>query len=192
MSEKDKIKWNNKYNQTPKLLEQRPQSEKLNSVLKYTNGKKALDVACGSGRNSIFLAKEGFEVTAIDISEVALKALNEQNHKNINTKQVDLEEFSFEENSYDLIIMTNFLDRKIIPKLKTALKQNGVLFIETYMFHDENEKPPSNPNFLLKQGELKTFFDDMFEVLEYDEFFNENYELYKMRKQVILVKRRQC
>lgn len=190
MAIKDKIKWNKKYQETPKLLEQRAQSEKLNSVIKYTKGKKALDVACGSGRNSVFLAKQGFEVNAIDISEVALKALDKQDFKNIITKQVDLEEFSFEENSYDLIIMTNFLDRKIIHKLKKALKKDGILFIETYMFHDENEKPPSNPDFLLNAGELKTFFDDKFEVLEYDEFFNENYELFKMRKQAIAIKRK--
>ena len=190
MANKDKIKWNKKYQEIPKLLEDRLQSEKLTNIIKYTKDKKALDVACGSGRNSLFLAKQGFIVDSLDISEVALKALDSKNHQNITTKQVDLEEYCFDENSYDLIIMTNFLDRTIIPKLKTALKKDGILFIETYMFHDENEKPPSNPDFLLKEAELKTFFDDKFEVLEYDEFFNENYELYKMRKQAIAIKRK--
>lgn len=56
------------------------------------------------------------------------------------------------------------------------------------MEHEENEKPPSNPDFLLKEGELKEIFSD-FEILEYDEFFNEKYELYKMRKQSIIARK---
>ncbi len=53
--------------------------------------------------------------------------------------------------------MTNFLDRKIISSLKNALKKDGILFIETYMEDKENEKLDSNPDFLLKKGELKVF-----------------------------------
>ncbi|RXJ90650.1 tellurium resistance protein TehB [Arcobacter sp. CECT 8983] len=191
MAIKDKEKWNKKYKNTPELLDDRPQSYKLADVIKHTKGLDALDVACGSGRNSIFLANNDFKVTAIDISEVALDTLNKKNNPNVKTKLVDLDTHSFDENKYDLIIMTNFLDRNIIPKLTKALKKDGVLFIETYMFHEENEKPPSNPDFLLKEGELKTFFDKKeVEILEYDEFFNESFELYKMRKQSIVIRKK--
>ncbi|MGB5917628.1 MAG: tellurium resistance protein TehB, partial [Arcobacter sp.] len=85
--------------------------------------------------------------------------------------------------------MTNFLDRKLIPKLANALKKDGILFIETYMHDKINEKPPSNPDFLLQKDELKSFFDDQFEILDYDEFENEDYELYRMKKQSIEVKK---
>lgn len=188
MADKDKIKWNKKYKETPKLLEDREPGEKLVDILKHVNGKKALDIACGAGKNSIYLAKKGFEVDALDISEVALKNLDDKNIQNITTKVIDLEGFIPEENSYDLIVKTNYLDREIIPHLTKALKKDGILFIETYMNHEENEKPPSNKAFLLDKGELKTFFDDKVEILDYDEFFNESYELYKMRKQAIAVK----
>jgi len=191
MAIEDKEKWNKKYKNTPELLANRPQSYKLSNIINYAKGLDALDVACGSGRNSIFLANSGFNVTSVDISEVALDSLNEKNNPKIKTQLVDLDTHKFDENSYNLIIMTNFLDRKAIPKLVKALKKEGVLFIETYMFHQENEKPPSNPDFLLKEGELKSFFDENeVEILEYDEFFNENFELYKMRKQAIAIRKK--
>lgn len=189
MAQKDKIKWDKKYKETPTLLEDRQASQKLVDIINQTKGKKALEIACGAGRNSIFLAENGFEVEALDISDVAIKSLKEKNIKNITAKQIDLEGFKPKPNSYDLIVKTNYLDRDIISDLSQALKKDGLLLIETYMEHKQNEKPPSNPLFLLKKDELKTFFDDKFEVIDYDEFFNEKYELFKMRKQSIVIKK---
>lgn len=188
MALKDKEKWNKKYEETPRLLQQRDASPKLIEAIKYVTGNKALEIACGAGRNSMFLASNNFEVLALDISEVALKTLDERGFENIKTQIADLEEHKFEEGTYDLIVQTNYLERKIIPSLKKALKKNGIIVIETYMNHEENEKPPSNPDFLLKENELKNIFSD-FEILEYDEYFNEKYELYKMRKQSIIAKK---
>ena len=56
--------------------------------------------------------------------------------------------------------------------------------------HDEkNNKPNSNPDFLLKKDELKTFFDKSFELIDYEEFDNEKNELYKMKKQAIIIRK---
>ncbi|PLY11031.1 MAG: tellurium resistance protein TehB [Arcobacter sp.] len=189
MAQKDKTKWDKKYNETPSLLEKREPSKKLIEILDKVKGKKTLDVACGAGRNSIYLATKGFDVDAMDISQVALDELDKKGFENISTKLVDLDEYEIPKNSYDLIVMTNFLNRKLIPKLSNALKINGILFIETYMEDKDNEKPPSNPDFLLKKDELKSFFNEEFEVLDYDEFFNESYELYRMKKQAITIKK---
>ncbi len=189
MSIDDKIKWNNKYKDKPNLLKPREASEKLKSLIKYCKGKDALEIACGSGRNSIFLAKNGFDVTALDISDIAIETLDNQKIENIKTKVVDLENYTPQENSYDLIVKTNYLDRDIILKLGKALRKDGVLFIETYMQHETNEKKDSNPDYLLKPKELKNFFNDEFEIIDYDEFLNENYEMYKMMKQSICVKK---
>jgi len=189
MSQKDKLKWDKKYQETTSLLKDREASENLKKIIEKTKGKKALDVASGAGRNSIYLAINGFDVEALDISSVALDVLNNKGFKNISCKLVDLDEYEVPKNSYDLIVMTNFLDRNIIPKLSISLKPDGILFIETYMEDDENEKPPSNPDFLLKKDELKTFFDNAFELLDYDEFFNKENELYRMKKQFIAIKK---
>ncbi|MCD4757379.1 MAG: methyltransferase domain-containing protein [Arcobacteraceae bacterium] len=189
MALKDKLKWDQKYQNTPTLLQQREPSKKLIQVADTSKGKKALEVASGAGRNSIYLAKQGFEVEALDISQIALDTLESQGYENIITKLIDLDNYTPFANSYHLIVMTNFLDRTLIPKLAQALTKNGILLIETYMEDKGNTKPSSNPDFLLKQGELKLFFDDNFEIIDYDEFQNESFELYKMMKQSIVVRK---
>ena len=189
MAQKDKIKWDKKYLETPSLMEHKEPSKKLVQLLDKVKGKKALDVACGTGRNSIYLATKGFYVDAIDISKVALDELNKKNFTNITSKIIDLDEYEVPKESYDIIIMTNFLDRTLITKLANSLKNEGILFIETYMEDKINEKSPSNPDFLLKKDELKSFFDNSFEILDYDEFINEDYELYRMKKQSIIVRK---
>lgn len=189
MSLEDQIKWDKKYSENSNLLKDRAPSKKLDSILKLVTGKNALEVACGSGRNSIFLAKNGFNIDAYDISKIALKALKEKGYNTINTKLIDLDQFTPKANQYDLIIQTNFLDRDLIPKLLNSLKKNGLLFIETYMAHPSNNKPNSNPLFLLQKGELKSFVYEGFELIDYDEFDNESYEQYRMKKQSIIIKK---
>ena len=189
MAVTDQIKWDKKYNETPKLLEKRDVGIKLKEVVSYAKKGLALDVACGAGKNSIYLAQNGFEVESYDISKVALATLTEQNYKNITTFCQDLDGFIPINNRYDFIVMTNFLDRELISNLIRGLKTNGVLFIETYMHHELNEKKSSNPAYLLSEGELKTFFDDSYKVLDYSEFDNGKDELYKMRKQSICIQK---
>lgn len=157
MAQKDKIKWDNKYKELPKLLEKRDPCEKLVKYINKVSKGKALDVACGSGRNTIYMAGNGFKVDALDISSVALENLSKLENPNINTLLVDLDEYTFQENFYNLITKTNFLDRDIIEKIKKALKKDGIIIIETYMEDENNEKKDSNPDYLLKKDELKVF-----------------------------------
>ena len=189
MAIEDQIKWDKKYKETPKLLRKRDVSIKLKEAIKYSKVGLCLDVACGAGKNSIFLADNNFTVESVDISKVALDVLKGQNYTNITTILTDLDGFEPEKDKYDFIVMTNFLDRDLIPKLAKGLKSQGILFIETYMNHESNEKKSSNPDFLLKEGELKTFINEEYTVLDYSEFDNGKDELYKMRKQSILVQK---
>lgn len=189
MAIEDKTKWDKKYNETPSLLQDRDASEKLQKFVKKTEHKKALEIACGTGRNSIFLAQSGYEVDALDISKVALEFLNSKDYKNIHTMLIDLDNYIPPKDTYDLVVMTNFLDRAIIPHLKNSLKIDGLLIIETYMEDNDNDKKPSKPEYLLKENELKEYVDEYFELIEYDEYFNEKYEIYRMKKQSICLKR---
>jgi len=189
MSLEDKQKWEKKYKNTPKLLEKREASQKLLEFSKYFSGKNALDFACGNGRNALYLAKLGFNVDAYDISDIALENLDANDVKSINTKQIDLDGFKADK-KYDLIIKCNYLDRDAIKNLTNALNHNGIIIIETYMQHPSNTKPDSNPDFLLQADELKSFFDDSFEILEYEEFDNEPQELYRMKKQSIVARKK--
>ena len=194
MSQKDQLKWNKKYTDSPRLLESREASIIVQRFSRLASGKKALDIACGTGRNTLYLAQNGFEVDALDISAVALQELSQQMNKVtdlsfIHTQLLDLDQYNPPLSHYNLIINIHFLDRSLISKLGKALKKDGILIIETYMQDTENEKPNSNPDFLLKKDELPSYFNDNYEILGYEEFWNDNNELYRMRKQAIVVKR---
>ncbi len=191
MSDKDREKWNRKYLEKPTLLEERPPSEMLVFHLHLVEGNCALDLACGSGRHTRFLTEKGFCVDAVDISSIALDQLSKTlDSKRVTLIEVDLDSFTPQEGRYDLAVMTNYLDRKLIARTAESLKSGALFFIETYMEHPENEKKDSNPDFLLKAGELKTLFDSRFTEIAYEEFWNESYELYKMRKQAIFVQKK--
>ena len=190
MSVKDREKWDKKYTEMTGLLAKRPPSAFVSDYFKDAPGTRALDLACGGGRHSLFLAEEGFNVDAVDISTVALEALRSQaDPDRINLIEADLDTFMPETEAYDLIVKTNFLDRDLIQRAKAALKPGGIMVVETYMADEGNEKPDSNPEFLLQKEELLSLFGEGFSILEYKEFWNELHEKQRMRKQAIAVKK---
>ncbi len=170
----DRIKWNQRYDAEGMYLGQRPSpflSREMERILRLAPGKRALDIACGEGRNSIFLAQQGFLVTALDISEVGLgKAAKwaEQEGLQVDFQQVDLEGYRITER-FDLIINFNFLLRELIPEELRALSPGGLLIIDTIM---ESPQPCAahNPAYLLQAGELQRISEGMKgEILFYEE-----------------------
>jgi SAM-dependent methyltransferase len=192
----DQIKWDRKYTENTRLRELRDPCRDLVAHHPLAPNTLALDVACGIGRNAIFLAKEGFEVDAVDISAVALQELTQHldaitDLRYIHTALVDLDTYAPLPHRYGIIIMNNYLDRLLIPKLADALVKDGILIIDTYMDDEANGKPATNPDFLLQPGELPTLFNpDNFETVSYREYWSEGVELYRMRKGAIVVRRR--
>ena len=193
MSIKDKEKWDAKYIKKAQLLKPREASINLQNFIKECSGNRALDIACGAGKNTIYLAQNNFHVDAIDVAKIALDTLDtyakEKGLSNlIDTKLMDLDYFTPKPNIYDLILMANYLDRDVIEKTKNALHVDGIFIVETYMYDKENEKTNSDPINLLAQNELKEIFSD-YNILYYDEFKNEDYEIYEMKKQIIVAKK---
>ncbi len=192
MSLKDKTKWDKKYQNKPQLLEFRDASAQLIDALKSIPRGEALDLACGTGRNSLYLAQNGFEVDALDIAQVALDTLTQDAQRLdvthlIHSTLIDLDNYT-PEKQYDLIVMCNFLDRSLLQKTKDSLRSGGFYFVETYMLDASNEKENSDKNNLLEKKELQKIFRD-FEIIYYNEFDNEKHELYSMKKQIILAKK---
>ncbi len=166
----DRIKWNEKYK------EGRESTLHTTLVRFYhlANTGKALDVACGTGETSVFLAKKGFQVDAFDISDVAIKKARKKAKNEgvkINFKVCDAEKFSWKPESYDLIIDFFFLERSVLPKMYRSLKRGGLLIFETYNKEHLSVNPSFNPNFLLEKGELLRAFKGM-ELLYYCEVAN--------------------
>ena len=169
MSVEDKIRWDDKYKNA--LL---PQNV-IEVVKNYANeakGNKALDIACGMGRNAKLLADMNFEVDALDISEVAIESLKDK--KNINAQVVDFDTYVLHENTYDLIVCTYFLERQLFPQIHKALKEDGVFIMETFIHDEANTKVPSNKSFLLDKGELEATFSEKYDILYLENFMKPN------------------
>lgn len=117
----------------------------------------ALDLACGRGGNAFYLARRGLSVTAWDISSAAIDgmiAYQAQHHRSIRlTPEVrDVVALPPELNSFDVIVVSRFLDRPLCAKLVDALRPNGVLFYQTFT------AGLSNADYLLQPGELPDLF----------------------------------
>jgi len=187
--EKDKEKWNKKYAQKPQLLSKREPSKFVKKYAPLAPTKMALDIACGGGRHIFYLRDLGFRIDGIDISNIAINKLKKSVDSSVNLIEADLDNYQFKKNSYGFIVKANFLDRSIIERAKDALIDGGIFIVETYVEDKNNEKQNSNPDFLLKKDELKEIFKDGFKILEYKEFNNEPYELHRMKKAAIAVKK---
>ena len=115
-------------------------------------GATVLDVAAGGGRHSRFFADRGHKVTALDRDTSALAS-----HPDIEIVQADLEDGSswlLPGRTFGAVVVTNYLHRPLFPALLDALAPGGVLLYETFMEGNERFGRPSNPAFLLKDGEL--------------------------------------
>jgi len=131
---KDKDRWNSKYETEVYLFGEKPIPFLVDNVHLLPKG-KVLDIAMGEGRNGVYLATQGFEVLGLDISEKGLaKAHNlaKKNNVTIETKVVDLESFTLEPNSYDVILCTYYMQKDLFKQFQSALKPGGMIVVETY------------------------------------------------------------
>ncbi len=125
-----------------------------------------LDVAAGGGRHTRFFAQRGHKVTALDRDVSALSA-----GPTIEIVQADLENGSpwpLPGRRFGAVVVTNYLHRPLFPALLDALMPGGVLLYETFMEGNERFGRPSNPEFLLKDGELLEIVHGRFSVVAYE------------------------
>ena len=159
----DKQRWNKRHVEKPMRHEVEPILEK--HIDKATLG-TALDIACGTGRNTHFLAEKGFVVDAVDLSDYALGKI--RGLSTINKIEADLDKYHLALNKYDLIVNINFLNRRFFPQIKEALKSGGVLIFETFIVAHGDFNQPMNPEFLLRKNELIHAFIGL-DVIYYEE-----------------------
>jgi tellurite methyltransferase len=138
----------------------------------------ALDLAGGIGRHAIWLAQRGWQVTLLDISEIAIaKAKSTAEDKAINPTHIDLQigdasDFTAP-NRYDLIAVFFYLQREIFPELQNSLRPGGLLIYKTYTkLQSQFAGGPSHPMHLLDENELLHAFPSL-TVLHYRETIHE-------------------
>jgi len=182
----DKQRWNIRYKEKPFRDYVEPIVEKY--IAEASIG-KALDIACGQGRNTHFLAEKGFEVDAVDLSDYALSCV--QDNAKIHTIEADLDEYNLEKNKYDLIINVNYLNRRFYHQIKESLKPNGIVIFETFIIAHGDFDNPQNPEYLLRTNELLHAFIS-FDIVYYEEHDDVNLRGEKTRVASLVARKRSC
>jgi SAM-dependent methyltransferase len=165
----DLAAWDEEYRKKADSARESPPAQLLVEAARDLPPGRALDLACGSGRNALWLAERGWTVTAIDGSPAAIATL--RNHAAfsgavIDAHVVDLENagFTIAPASYDLIVMCYYFQRNLIEQCKQGLVPGGVMIVLALLMEPGKELS----TFRLQPGELRGYFVD-WEILHYRE-----------------------
>jgi quercetin dioxygenase-like cupin family protein/SAM-dependent methyltransferase len=130
-----------------------------------------LDLACGHGRNALWLAEHGFSVVALDRDPLALDAVQRAaGALDVTTLCCDLEVPNFSgpelaSGRWAGVLVNRYLHRPLLPLLKASIRPGGWIFYETFHERQAELGRPKNPDFLLRDGELPELFSD-FHIIE--------------------------
>ena len=176
LSIEDRDRWNHRY-RTGAYRSRRYASRLLTDwSLKLPRG-RALDLACGAGRNTLYLANTGYEVTAVDISDVAIdQARNKQSASpEIDFVVHDLEIGYTPTGKYDLIVMVRYVNLRLLGQMAEWLTDHGVIVTEQHLAI-ETDRPlsgPTNPKFRVQPGALKTTVAQLDVIHEFEGFITD-------------------
>ncbi|MDX1660137.1 MAG: class I SAM-dependent methyltransferase [Nitriliruptorales bacterium] len=176
MSRDERERWDHRYasgDYTPRTQPTPFLVDWLDRILAARTGdRRALDVATGTGRNALAMAEAGFEVDAIDVSEVALdraRAEAERRGLEVNWVVGDLDDGALPHDSYDLITVIRYRNPDLWPRLRAALAPDGWILVEHHLRTDrEDVAGPGDDRFRLEPGELLEVFADL-RVVHYSE-----------------------
>jgi tellurite methyltransferase len=176
MAEADRQRWNERYRAREyDFTPNRWLVSLADRIRSPREGALALDVACGGGRNALFLAELGYVVDAWDVSdegltilttELARRAAGRQPH--VKPARIDLEAAAVPTSRYDLVVDLFYLERPLLPGLAAALRPGGLLAFETFVDLGDGRHPEIRPAFKLRPGELPAVYADL-DLLEYTE-----------------------
>ena len=122
----------------------------------------ALDVACGRGANTGYLASLGYQALGIDCSWEALsQARHHVCDHSTHWLAADFDQFFFPEGFFDVVVVVRFLDRKLTSALVESLVPGGLLLHRTFNVNHLKDAPSFNPRFVLARGELLDLYDDL-------------------------------
>lgn len=166
MSRLDRERWNAKHREQPPPP---PNPNLVRLVNRFPRGGRILDIACGLGSNSVFLAHHlAAHVDALDCSEIALAGLQSRAERSaapgtISPIHADLDRppLRLASGRYDAIVVISFLDRTLFRELTGLLAPSGLLFCETFDRRHLERVPSFPPHFLIGDDEFPATFPDL-------------------------------
>lgn len=133
-----------------------------------------LDLACGAGRNALYLARQGLTVDAVDISEVALeRGRREGAGLPIRWLHRDLDEGFVPGHQYDAIVNFRYVNMPLLKALLPRLRPGGLLLVEQHLVSEAEVVGPRNPAFRVAEGDLSTLAADMYVLHSQEGFVDE-------------------
>ncbi len=131
---------------------------------------RVLDLAAGGGRHTALLRERGHRVVAADRDTQAL-ARRFAGDSQVEVMAVDLEDGAPWRlgRGYDGIVVTNYFHQPLFPAITEALAPGGAVLYETFMIGNERFGRPSNPDFLLRPGELLQAFGQALTVVAFEQ-----------------------
>jgi SAM-dependent methyltransferase len=168
----DQARWDERYRENHPAARLLPDPW-VQEQARWLTGGRALDVACGRGRHTLWLARMGYQVDAVDISLVGLRGLADRIEAEgladrVQLVQADLEVWRPRPNTYDLILVTRYFNRELLATFGEALRPGGMVLYRT--FHTDWLKihPEFTADYMLQPGEFTTLFAD-WDWLAYEE-----------------------
>jgi len=134
-----------------------------------TPGASVLDVACGAGRHAAFFAARGCTVDAVDRDPALAAALAGTSGVRFNVADIESGPWPYAGRRFDVVVVTNYLHRPLLPQLRDAVAEQGVVLYETFARGNEAFGKPSNPAFLLQPRELLDVFSDGFFIVAFED-----------------------
>ena len=120
-----------------------------------------LDLAAGGGRHARVLSGLGLRVVAVDVDTSRMADLADDERVELVAADLEHGAWPFPGRRFDGIVVTNYLYRPLLPVLASSLTPHGVLIYETFAEGNEKYGKPSNPDFLLREGELAEAFPNL-------------------------------
>jgi len=169
MSEADRTKWNQRYAEDS--YRKTNPLKLLSDWLPRIPAGRALDVACGAGRNALLLAEAGFRVDAIDISAIGLKQLDAEARErgfSVNCIEHDLDHPYAFATDYDLIVVLWYVNLPLIARLCACLAPGGYLICEEHLRSEQEVIGPGNNDYRVAPGALRSAVSSL-DLLLYEE-----------------------
>ncbi len=169
MATEDTERWNERYRSGDAPIEPEPNDWLVANGRHFDhaaaeaslNGRvpASLDLACGAGGTLLWLARRGWNATGVDASDAALAlARASAEHAKLRSRicliQADLDTWRPSADAFDCVTCFNFLDRRLWPSLRLAVRPGGLIAMQTFRESVLMLRPHINPAYLLKPGEF--------------------------------------